>query len=146
MDTLLCGHAKWTVTVKTNVGCERVLLEEACVCTYAWAENKPNPVWRVHSSKGLERQSENFTGEEGKLPWTSRCMKVQFVSHLFCFPSIRWESALGQRGGNAHVRVLWVHRSTPTFNLTQVSLFFKIYYLELYRLLFSSFNSVWNLR
>lgn len=92
-----------------------------CECAHEtgpWTNPNPFEEWKAQR---MERQSENFTGVEGKLPWTLRCMKVQFVSHLFCFPSIRRKGALRPPRRKCPCEGLWVHRGSCRFNLLDQS-------------------------
>lgn len=92
-----------------------------CECAHEtgpWTNPNPFEEWKAQR---MERQSENFTGAEGKLPWTLRCMKVQFVSHLFCFPSIRRKGALRPPRRKCPCEGLWVHRGSCRFNLLDQS-------------------------
>lgn len=91
-----------------------------CVCMSQGLEQTRTP-FEEWKAQRMERQSENFTGVEGKLPWTLRCMKVQFVSHLFCFPSIRRKGALRPPRRKCPCEGLWVHRGSCRFNLPDQS-------------------------
>lgn len=104
-------------------GVHVLALDYAIVCECAhetgpWTNPNPFEEWKAQR---MERQSENFTGAEGKLPWTLRCMKVQFVSHLFCFPSIRRKGALRPPRRKCPCEGLWVHRGSCRFNLLDQS-------------------------
>lgn len=85
----------------------------------------PNP-FEEWKAQRMERQSENFTGVRGKLPWTLRCMKVQFVSHLFCLPSIRRKGARRPPRRKCPCEGLWEHRGSCRFNLPAQSFPFPL--------------------
>lgn len=109
--------------VFVRAGVHVLALDYAIVCecaheTRPWTNPSPFEEWKAQR---MERQSENFTGAEGKLPWTLRCMKVQFVSHLFCFPSIRRKGALRPPRRKCPCEGLWVHRGSCRFNLPDQS-------------------------
>lgn len=131
MTTIICFY------VFVRAGVHVLALDYAIVCecaheTRPWTNPNPFEEWKAQR---MERQSENFTGAEGKLPWTLRCMKVQFVSHLFCFPSIRRKGALRPPRRKCPCEGLGVHRGSCRFNLPDQSFPFLPVLLELWMLL-----------
>lgn len=112
----LCGCDCLCLRVRSHVGFEYVL-----VYVYESRHRTNLNPFEERKAQRMERQSENFTGVEGKLPWTLRCMKVQFVSHLFCFPSIRRKGALRPPRRKCPCEGLWVHRGSCRFNLPDQS-------------------------
>ena len=131
-----CFQAGVCVCVCAHMLVLEYVLVCVCVCVYEsghWTNPNPFEEWKAQR---MERQSENFTGAEGKLPWTLRCMKVQFVSHLFCFPSIRRKGALRPPRRKCPCEGLWVHRGSGRFNLPDQSFPFSLsVLLELWMLL-----------
>lgn len=109
------------VFVRARGSCVGVrLCFSVCGCV-SWGLEQTRTPFEEWKAQRMERQSENFTGVEGKLPWTLRCMKVQFVSHLFCFPSIRRKGALRPPRRKCPCEGLWVHRGSCRFNLPDQS-------------------------